>query len=189
MKQLPPHGSSGWAKLQSQFELPYKLDSGADHSVISEEMVKTLHKQAFLRIKELETPIEVELGDGSRKYVRQLASIDTELATRAGTIMLRKVEYRVLPGGSGEILIGKAELDRLNLPSLEQSLEAAVSRVNGNQEGTGDIVPIMRNSADVAANVGTTSKSTSKDRHSSIPAYILQKSQDHHSLMLESMNP
>ena len=63
----------------------------------------------------------------------------------------------------GEILIGKAELDRLNLPSLEQSLEAAVSRVNGHQEGTGDRVLTMKNSANVAANVGTKSKSTSKD--------------------------
>ena len=66
------------------------------------------------------TPIEVELGDDSIKYVRQLLSFDTELATPAGSILLRKVEFRVLPGESGELLTGKAELDRLELPSLEQ---------------------------------------------------------------------
>ena len=101
-----------------------------------------LHKQTYLRVKKLKTPIEVELGDGSLKYVRRLVSIDMELATKAGSIMLRKVEYRVLPGASSELLIGKTELDRLEPPSLEKSLEAAILRVCA-QSGVGAFAVIV----------------------------------------------
>ena len=94
------NGSSGWATLQKQFLIPYRLDSGADHSVISEETVTTLHKEAFLKLRTLDEPVEVELGDGTIKRIKQLVSMDTELEKPADSVILRRVEFRILPGAS-----------------------------------------------------------------------------------------
>ena len=91
------NGSSGWATLQQKFLLPYRVDSGADHSVSSEETVKTLHKGAILEPRNLAEPIEVELGDGSIKSIKHLVSMDTKLETPTGSIMLKRDEFRILP--------------------------------------------------------------------------------------------
>ena len=57
------NGSRGWATLQGKLLIPYRLDSGADHIVISEDTVTALHKEAFLKLRNLPESVEVELGD------------------------------------------------------------------------------------------------------------------------------
>ena len=87
----------------------------------------TLHQEAFLNLRDfLGKPVEVE-HKMAHKTIKQLVSMDTELETPAGSVVLRRVEYRILPEASTENLIGRSELERLNLPSLEDSLEAVMA--------------------------------------------------------------
>ena len=65
VKLTKVNSSSGWATLQQKFLIPYRLDSGADHCVISEDTVTALHKEAFLKLRNLPEPVEVEQGDGT----------------------------------------------------------------------------------------------------------------------------
>ena len=62
--------------------------------------------------------------------------MDTELETPAGSIILKRVEFRILAGASKEILIGRSELARLELPSFEDSLEAAVVKAKLGKQAT-----------------------------------------------------
>ena len=62
-----PDGCSGMATLEGTLDVPYQLDSGADHSVIYEWMVEILHERAFIGITKLEEPFQVVLGTGQSK--------------------------------------------------------------------------------------------------------------------------
>jgi hypothetical protein len=68
-------------------------------------------------------------------------------------------------------LIGKAELDRLELPSLEQTLEAVISRARTHQEGTGTNKLEVKNSAEVAASSRTKLKIISRGKDREISLY------------------
>jgi hypothetical protein len=130
-----PTGCSGMATLEGTFDVPYQLDSGADHSVIYTWMVDILHKRAFIGIKNLESPLLVVLGDGSEKMVTQVAVLAVKLQTEAGAAFLPGVQFRILPGDCEEILIGRSELQKLNVPTLEASLAAVVKEERDQEDG------------------------------------------------------
>ena len=104
--------------------------------MISEDTVTVLHKENFLKLRNLPEPVEVELGDGTIKRISQLVSMDTELVTPAGSIMLKRLS-------SGFCLFWpdwpKRGLARLELPSLEDSLEAAVAKAKSGEQATDEV--------------------------------------------------
>jgi hypothetical protein len=125
-------GYSGMATVEGALTVPYQLDSGADHSIIYQWMVNTLHERAFIGIETLKDPIQVVLGDGSQQTVTQVAEFHVILQTEAGAVTIPRVKFRILPGGCEEILIGRSELDQLKVPTLEASLAARVKEERGN---------------------------------------------------------
>ena len=112
------------ATLEGALDVPYQLDSGADHSVIYQWMVDILHERAYIGITKLEEPFQVVLGDGSQQTVTHVAEFHVTLQTEAGAVTLPRVKFRILPGGCDEILIGRSELKQLKAPTLEASLAA-----------------------------------------------------------------
>ena len=49
--------------------------------------------------------------------------LNVEFETLSARIKLRDIEVRVIPGGAEEIVIGKSEMRRLRIPSLESTLD------------------------------------------------------------------
>ena len=127
-------GCSGMATVEGALTVPYQLDSGADHSIIYQWMVNTLHERAYIGIETLKEPIQVVLGDGSQQTVTQVAEFHVTLQTEAGAITIPRVKFRILPGGCEEILIGRSELKQLEIPTLEASLAARVKEERGRNE-------------------------------------------------------
>ena len=58
------------------------------------------------------------LGDGSTRRIRDAVTVDIELRTAQGPLTLHAGDLFVLPGMASELLVGRSELDRLNLPDL-----------------------------------------------------------------------
>ena len=114
---------SGMATLENAIQTPYTLDSGADRSVISEGLVKRLRDEnVFVRTK-LGEEITLVLGDESEVKVNELVLLDVEFETLNSKVKLRDIEFRVIPGKAEEILVGKSEMKRLNIPTLESMLD------------------------------------------------------------------
>jgi hypothetical protein len=57
--------------------------------------------------------------------------MDLALKTIHGPVLLREVELLVLPGSFDELLIGRPEMSRLNLPDLESALAALAAEQHG----------------------------------------------------------
>ena len=119
------------ALLAGILEVPYRLDSGADVSVMSEELLEELRAGAVVRTRKCVRPHVVELRDGSHKSITHMALVNISLATNHGPIRLENVQLLVLPGSSRELLVGKPELTRLQLPNLEEALEALAAVRHG----------------------------------------------------------
>ena len=119
------------ALLAGMLEVPYRLDSGADVSVMSEELLEELRAGAVVRTRKCVRPHVVELGDGGLKSITHMALVNISLATNHGPIRLENVQLLVLPGSSRELLVGKPELTRLQLPNLEEALEALAAVRHG----------------------------------------------------------
>jgi hypothetical protein len=120
-----------------------------------------LHKEAFLKLRNLVRPLKVELGDGTVRQITQVVSMDKELETPAGSVTLKRVEFRILPGASSEILFGRSELSRLKLPSLEESLEAVVAETRSGKPSY--IVNLSRDSLNSLANIENVEMKSGED--------------------------
>ena len=55
--------------------------------------------------------------------MNELVLLDMEFETLNSKVKLRDIEFRVIPGNAEEILVGKSEMKRLNIPSLESMLD------------------------------------------------------------------
>ena len=72
------------------------------------------------------------LGDNSEVKVKELVQLNVSFKTRRSQLKLNNIEFRVIPGDADEILIGRSEIERLKIPSLESLLDdAAVKLENG----------------------------------------------------------
>ena len=78
--------------------------------------------ETTVEIRKLKKPLLFALENGSRVTVDREALVDLVLITAHGPVLVRKVEFNVLPGAAEEILIGLPELQRLKLPNLEETL-------------------------------------------------------------------
>ena len=119
------------ARLNEALEIPFRLDSGVDQSIISEEVLEQLVCLTLVKMRRCSEPRRCVLGDGSFRRISKLAVVDLELHTDHGPVLLPKVELLVLPGSANELLIGQPELVRLDLPDLETALNALAARRNG----------------------------------------------------------
>ena len=81
------------ATVEGALTVPYQLDSGADHSIIYQWMVNTLHERAFIGIEKLEDQFQVVLGDGSQQTVTHVAEFHVTLQTEAGAVTIPRVKF------------------------------------------------------------------------------------------------
>ena len=63
------------------------------------------------------------LGDNSEVKVKELVQLNVSFKTRRSQLKLNNIEFRVIPGDADEILIGRSEIERLKIPSLESLLD------------------------------------------------------------------
>ena len=122
-KRIDTSASSGLAVLEGVLEVPYALDTGADRSVISQGVVNQLREaKVFVKTK-LGNLITLVLGDNSEVKVNELVQLNVRFMTKRSQVTLKDIEFRVIPGDAAEILIGKSEIQRLGLPSIESLLD------------------------------------------------------------------
>ena len=80
-----------------------------------------LMKAAFIPVRDCEFPYRGMLGDGSIKEITKVASMNLALKTIHGPVLLQEVE----------LLVGRPEMSRLNLPDLESALAALAAEQHG----------------------------------------------------------
>ena len=177
--KVQTNSSSGLAVLEGEFEVPYTLDTGADRSVISQGVLKRLRKaNVFVRTK-LSDPITLVLGDNSEVQVNELILLNVEFKTKRSQLMLKDIEFRVIPGDADEILIGKSEIKRLQLPSMEAMLDDVAVKLEHDKAAAGRAKKLPGKDADISkepVNAPAVEDPTKKDAKLklSLPAGELQ---------------
>jgi hypothetical protein len=83
------------------------------------------------------------LGDNSEVKVNELVQLNVRFMTKRSQVTLKDIEFRVIPGDAAEILIGKSEIQRLGLPSIESLLDDVAVRLEEEKatEGYTEKVP------------------------------------------------
>ena len=132
---------------QDKRKFPYRLDPGADVSVLPQSVYDMLCHTLFIPVREEPADYVLRMGNGDPVRVCKTACVDIVIFTSAGPTRLRKVECAILAGPSDEFLIGLPECNRLGLPDFPSLLAknvAAVRRVRFDGEekagGEGDVV-------------------------------------------------
>ena len=73
--------------LKVVLEIPFRLDSGADESIVSEEVLEQLLHLTMLNMRHCPEPQRCVLGDGSFRQISKVAIVDLGLHTDHGPVL------------------------------------------------------------------------------------------------------
>ncbi|ETI32724.1 hypothetical protein F443_20519 [Phytophthora nicotianae P1569] len=110
--------------LEDEVEIPLCIDSGADRCCLDESCFDRLvHvKPEIVRIK-LDEPLNCTMADGTSVCVDWTVKFNVRLRTIAGNVHVAEpVECLIIPGSSGEFLLGNDLLIKLGI-DVERQLE------------------------------------------------------------------
>ncbi|ETO99946.1 hypothetical protein F441_22629 [Phytophthora nicotianae CJ01A1] len=111
-------------KKDNEVEIPLCIDSGADRCCLDESCFDRLvHvKPEIVRIK-LDEPLNCTMADGTSVCVDWTVKLNVRLRTIAGNVHVAEpVECLIIPGSSGEFLLGNDLLIKLGI-DVERQLE------------------------------------------------------------------
>ena len=110
------------------------LDSGTDRTVVSSSLLRKLQTHEHVDVLSLTDPLRLELADGKNSMqATKIAIMDLHFQLKTGSIALRRCECLVVEDNLENPLIGRLELQSLDVDP-KTNLERLLSRTEDDEE-------------------------------------------------------
>jgi hypothetical protein len=125
------------ATLGADVAAPFLMDSGADHSVITEEIYVTAKQAGAIRKEHVYRPVKkVQLANNATISVTKRVQANLTIETAAGPTCVKDVWFDVFGSGE-EVIVGLPEWDSLSIPRPEVFLAQRAAASAGATTVTG----------------------------------------------------